>query len=177
MKTMSYYSLLSTPIGELLLTADAMALTGVYFAGCDHIPAASRSWKRNPRHAILRQTADQLQEYFAGARKNFSLTLQLAGTPFQKAVWREIARIPYGETTTYSELARRAGAPRAIRAAGTSTGQNPFSIIIPCHRVVGKGGKLRGFAGGLERKRQLLELERAESSSRRRKEADGPKTQ
>ena len=162
MKFMSYYSLLSTPIGELLLTADAMALTGVYFAGCDHIPAASRSWKRKPHHAILRQTADQLQEYFAGARQNFSLALQLTGTSFQKAVWREIARIPYGETMTYSELAQCAGAPRAIRAAGTSTGRNPVSIIIPCHRVVGKGGTLRGFAGGLERKRQLLELERYE---------------
>ena len=94
-----------------------------------------------PEHPVLRQAAKQLQEYFAGKRRNFSLPLRLAGTDFQRRVWREIALIPYGETINYGELAKRAGAPQAIRAAGTNTGRNPLSIIIPCHRVDGKKWK------------------------------------
>ena len=94
-----------------------------------------------------------------GKGKSFSVPLRLSGTDFQKRVWREIALIPYGETLSYSELAKRAGAPHAVRAAGRSTGRNPVSIIIPCHRVVGKNGNMCGFAGGLEKKRHLLELE------------------
>jgi len=156
---MNYYSFIKSPIGDLMLAADASAVTGLYFAGCDHIPAASKRWALKPQHPVLEQAAKQLQEYFAGKRKTFSLPLRLAGTNFQQRVWREISIIPYGETLSYSDLAKRAGAPRAIRAAGTTTGRNPVSIIIPCHRVMGKDGGLHGFAGGLERKRHLLELE------------------
>src|SRR5258706_15226735 len=153
------YFIMKSPIDDLMLAADASALTGVYFAGCDHVPAASSRWTLNAQHPVLRQAAKQLQEYFAGKRESFSLPLRLDGADFQKRVWREIALIPYGETITYGDLAKRAGAPEAIRAAGTSTGRNPMSIIVPCHRVVGKNGDLRGFAGGLERKRDLVELE------------------
>jgi methylated-DNA-[protein]-cysteine S-methyltransferase len=157
--SMNHYAIIKSPIGDLMLVADDSALTGVYFAGCDHIPAASKRWTLNARHPVLRQAAKQLQEYFTGKRRSFSLPLRPAGTDFQENVWREIARIPYGETLSYSDLAKRAGAPEAIRAAGTTTGRNPVSIIIPCHRVVGKNGALCGFAGGLERKRHLLGLE------------------
>lgn len=156
----NHYSIVKSPIGDLMLVADSAALTGVYFAGCDHIPAASSRWTGDGHHPVLEQTAEQLREYFSGKRKDFSLPLRLAGTEFQERVWREIARIPYGQTITYSDLAKRAGAPRAIRAAGTTTGRNPVSIIIPCHRVVGKNGAMCGFAGGLKRKQYLLALEK-----------------
>jgi methylated-DNA-[protein]-cysteine S-methyltransferase len=156
------YSILKSPIDDLMLVADASVLTGVYFVGCDHIPAASKHWTLNAQHSVLSQATKQLQEYFAGKRQNFSLPLRLAGTDFQQKVWQEIARIPYGETINYSELAKRAGAPQAIRAAGTTTGRNPVSIIVPCHRVMGKNGSMCGFAGGLERKRYLLSLENSE---------------
>lgn len=155
----NYYAIIKSPLGELLPVADAAALTGLYFAGCQHIPAASKQWQRHDAHPILRLAEKQLQEYFAGKREKFSLPLRLTGTDFQENVWRQIALIPYGETISYSDLASRAGKPGAIRAAGTSTGRNPISIIVPCHRVVGKNGSLHGFAGGLERKRQLLRLE------------------
>jgi len=154
-----FCSIIPSPVGDLLLATDGTALTGLYFAGRDHIPAVSKQWTRNPRHPVLQQTAKQLKEYFAGKRTKFSLPLRPSGTNFQEKVWQEIARIPYGETITYTDLAKRAGAPLAIRAAGTSTGRNPLSIIIPCHRVVGKNGSLTGFAGGLGKKRHLLELE------------------
>ena len=165
---MNFYSIIKSPIGDLLLVADVSAVTGVYFPGRDHVPAASKAWTLTPQHPVLQQAAKQLQEYFAGKRKSFTLPLRLAGTDFQQQVWREIALIPYGETINYSELAKRAGAPQAIRAAGTTTGRNPLSIIIPCHRVMGKNGGLCGFAGGLKRKRHLLELENSDTSKRDR---------
>lgn len=160
---MNCYSIIPSPIDDLILVADAAALTGLYFVGCNHIPAASNRWTLNAQHPVLRQAASQLQEYFAGKRTEFSLPLRLAGTAFQQRIWREIALIPYGETINYGDLAKRAGAPQAMRAAGTTTGRNPASIIVPCHRVVGKNGSLCGFAGGLERKRHLLELENSDT--------------
>jgi len=166
---MNYYSSIKSPINDLLLVADASALTGLYFVGCDHIPAASRHWALNPKHPVLQQAAKQLREYFAGKRTEFSLPLHLAGTDFQQKIWREIARIPYGETVSYSDLAKRAGAPKAIRAVGTTTGRNPVSIMIPCHRVVRKNGGMGGFAGGLERKRHLLEFENSDMELAKKK--------
>jgi methylated-DNA-[protein]-cysteine S-methyltransferase len=158
----NYYAVIESPVGDLTLVADADALTGVYFAGRDPIPGAG--WARDAHHPVLRQAAEQLREYFAGKRKTFSLPLRLVGTDFQRSVWREIARIPYGETVSYSTLAERAGAPLAVRAAGTSTGRNPAAIVVPCHRVMGKNGDLCGFGGGLERKRYLLKLENPDMS-------------
>jgi methylated-DNA-[protein]-cysteine S-methyltransferase len=153
------YSIINSPIDDLLLVADATALIGLYFVGCAHLPSASKHWRLDARHSVLLQAGKQLQEYFAGKRKAFSIPLRPWGTHFQETIWREIASIPYGATISYSELSKRAGTPQAIRAAGTATGRNPLSIIIPCHRVVGKDGRMCGFAGGLERKQHLLALE------------------
>lgn len=158
-KIMTPYTTLETPLYDLLLVANPTELIGIYFSGCAHAPTLRNDWVLDSRHAVLKQAQEQLEDYLKGTRTSFSLPLHLIGTDFQQRVWREIARIPFGQTITYSELAERAGAPHAIRAAGTATGQNPVSIIIPCHRVVGKNGSLRGYAGGLERKRHLLELE------------------
>lgn len=113
----------------------------------------------DPHHPVLKQAGEELRGYLRGDRTNFTVSLEGAGTAFQREVWRQIALIPFGQTITYTELARRAGAPAAVRAAGTATGKNPISIIVPCHRVVGKNGLLRGYAGGLDRKRRLLEME------------------
>jgi methylated-DNA-[protein]-cysteine S-methyltransferase len=113
----------------------------------------------------------QLAEYFAGQRTRFTLPLAPAGTPFQRAVWSGIATVPAGATISYSELALRAGHPGCVRAAGAATGRNPWSIVIPCHRIVGADGALVGYAGGLERKRSLLALERAANDSAARRAA------
>jgi methylated-DNA-[protein]-cysteine S-methyltransferase len=159
----NYYSIIESPVGKLMLVADVSALTGVYFVGHDHIPAASRTWTLDAQNPVLQKTAKQLGEYFAGKRSSFSIPLRLSGTDFQEKIWKEIARIPFGETISYSDLAQRAGAPAAIRAAGTSTGRNPVAIIVPCHRIVEKSGGLGGFAGGLDRKRHLHKLEKIET--------------
>lgn len=157
---MRVYSILKTAlVGDLLLVAEGWHLEGVYFLGCPHAPAVAEDWVRDHRHAVLTQAGEELQAYLRGGRTGFSVALGGAGTEFQKAIWRQIAAIPFGETLTYTELARRAGAPAAIRAAGTATGRNPLSIVVPCHRVVGKNGSPGGYAGGLDRKRRLLELE------------------
>src|SRR6187399_1554232 len=131
------YSIIKSNVGDLMLVTDGTSLVGVYFSGRDHIPASSKTWQRNDKHPVLQEASRQLTEYFTGKRKAFSVPLRPAGTSFQEAVWKEIARIPYGQTITYTELAKRAGISDAIRAAGTATGQNPISIIVPCHRVVG----------------------------------------
>lgn len=155
----SYIILKTALVGELLLTANETHLTGVYFNDRKHALLPSRDGRRDPAHAILRRASDELQEYLAGDRNAFTVPLMFAGTGFQQAIWRQIALVPHGETITYSDLANRVNVPDAVRAAGTATGQNPISIIIPCHRIVGKDGKMRGYAGGLDRKRALLDLE------------------
>ena len=156
---MNSYSVLKSPVGDLLLVADATHLLGIYFCGEKHAPA-TLNWKHNPDHAVLKQTARELEEYFNGTRTTFSVPLRYGGTKFQQEIWMQISQIPFGEMISYSELAKRAGAPGAARAAGTATGQNPISIMIPCHRVVGKNGGLHGYAGGLDRKRRLLKVEK-----------------
>jgi methylated-DNA-[protein]-cysteine S-methyltransferase len=159
-KIMTSYTILKTDlVDDLLLVADSEKLTGVYFHGRKHAPVPQENWKFDPRQPVLEQAAAELREYLAGSRKNFSVPVHFGGTDFQHEIWRQIARIPFGKTITYTELAKRAGVPHAVRAAGTATGQNPLSIIVPCHRVVGKNGRLTGFAGGLERKKNLLEIE------------------
>ena len=159
-KTMTSHTILKTDlVGDLLLVANARELIGVYFHGRKHTPVLQNDWKLDPRQPVLKQAAKELQEYFAGTRKTFSVPLHFGGTDFQHEIWRQIARIPFGETITYTELAERSGAPDAVRAAGMATGQNPLSIMVPCHRVVGKNGKLTGFAGGLDRKKNLLGIE------------------
>jgi methylated-DNA-[protein]-cysteine S-methyltransferase len=157
---MTHYSILKTAmVGDLLLTAEGSHLTGVYFRGRKHSPSGLSAWRRDPSHPVLGLAANQILAYLAGRRSDFTVPVVESGTAFQREIWLQITRIPFGQTITYTELARRAGAPRAVRAAGTATGRNPLSILVPCHRVIGEDGSLRGYAGGLERKQCLLALE------------------
>src|SRR4051794_31263728 len=149
------YSTLATPIGDLLLTADDDgALTAL------HLPnrhGDTSGLQRDDEH--LGPARAQLTEYFAGERTAFDLPLRPIGAPFQLRVWEALLEIPYGETTSYGELARRIGAPGAARAVGAANGANPLAIVVPCHRVIGASGALTGYGGGLECKRALLDLE------------------
>ena len=155
------YARFATPLGTLLAIAAGGALTGIYFEGRAHAPEVAPDWREDPSHAPLAECARQLAEYLEGTRRCFDLPLAPDGSEFQRRVWGEIARIPYGETLTYAQLAERAGAPGAARAAGAATGRNPLSIVVPCHRVVGTSGSLTGYAGGIERKATLLAIEGA----------------
>lgn len=157
---MQYYDYYQSPRGRILLVADDKALTGVYFLGQKYQPSIEPEWKRDERHAPLRQAKRELQEYFNGKRTRFTIKLALQGTPFQRAVWKAIAGVGFGKTIPYAELARRAGRPGSARAVGAATGRNPIGIIVPCHRIVGSNGTLTGYAGGLAKKRALLALER-----------------
>jgi methylated-DNA-[protein]-cysteine S-methyltransferase len=157
---MRFYSTLKTPqLGELVLTANQTKLTGIYFAGRKHVPAALKHWKCDFNHPVLKKTASELAEFLSGKRRDFTVPLWADGTDFQHKIWQQLARIPFGQTITYGELARRVGRPKAARAAGAACGRNPLAIIVPCHRVVAKTGALQGFAGGLEAKKRLLALE------------------
>ena len=142
-----------SPVGPLTLSGDEEALTGLSF-GSTH-----RDGRRDDgRFATER---DQLDEYFAGERTRFDFPLRLAGGPFELRVWELLRAIPYGTTATYGELAARLGSPERARAVGAANGRNPLAIVVPCHRVIGAGGRLVGYGGGLENKRALLELEGA----------------
>jgi methylated-DNA-[protein]-cysteine S-methyltransferase len=156
---MHYYELYESPQGQMLLVADGEGLSGVYFDGQKYLPRVEPEWRRDARHAPLCQAKRELAEYFGGERKRFETELAPEGTPFQQTVWKAISAVGFGKTTTYSELALRAGFPGSARAAGAATGRNPISIIVPCHRIVGSNGGLTGYAGGLDRKRALLALE------------------
>lgn len=147
----------STPIGSLLLCGDGNALSGISFQNGRHPAAIPESWQRSD--APFRDAIAQLADYFAGRRRRFDLELAPEGTPFQREVWSALTRIPYGETVSYSELARRIGRPSATRAVGAANGANPLPIVVPCHRVIGSNGSLTGFGGGIEIKRRLLDLE------------------
>jgi methylated-DNA-[protein]-cysteine S-methyltransferase len=155
-----FFDRISTSLGTMVIASDGEAMTGAWFDGQRHQPPVDASWQERRGLAILRQAETELAEYFAGGRTTFSLPLSPAGTPFQRDVWRAIAGVPYGETIAYRDLAARIGRPGSIRAAGAATGRNPLSIVIPCHRIVGADGALTGYAGGIERKRTLLSLER-----------------
>lgn len=158
---MTRYARFRTPLGTLVAIAAGGALTGLYFEDGRHAQPIAPGWREDPQSAPLRECARQFEDYFAGRRQCFDLPLAPHGTPFQERVWREIARVPYGETITYAELAERAGAPGSARAAGAATGRNPLAIVVPCHRIVATGGALTGYAGGLARKERLLALEGA----------------
>lgn len=158
---MTRFARFATPFGDVYATATPDGLTGLYFDGGRHAPPIAFDWVEQPALPLLRECSRQLADYLTGRRRDFDLPLAPRGTPFQQRVWREIAAIPYGETLTYGELARRAGAPGSARAAGAATGRNPLSIVVPCHRVVGHAGSLTGYAGGIERKERLLRLEGA----------------
>ena len=153
------YAKMSSPLGPLYATLHEEGLGGLYFDGGRHAPPISQDWREDPKAGPFRALSAQLHEYLAGDRRVFELPLAPRGTPFRMRVWNEIARIPFGKTITYTELAKRVGAADAMRAVGAATGRNPHSIIVPCHRVIGSDGTLTGYAGGLDRKRRLLELE------------------
>ena len=156
-----YYCYLNSPIGDLLLAGDddGLSLIGFPQGKMRHDPEPDWIFNENPFTAARQQ----LEEYFAGERKDFDLPLHLSGTDFQVQVLRELQRIPYGETTSYGDIAERIGRPKAMRAVGAANGRNPIPIIVPCHRVIGSSGDLTGFGGGLDTKEALLRLE-AENS-------------
>jgi methylated-DNA-[protein]-cysteine S-methyltransferase len=156
------YCTLSSPVGELLLAGDASGLHMLGFQDGTHPTKPQPDWQEDPRP--FKKTIAQLQEYFAGKRREFDLPLVPEGTAFQLKVWNTLRTIPYGKTWSYGELARRIRKPKASRAVGAANGQNPIPIIVPCHRVIGADGSLTGFGGGLKIKRILLELESDEGS-------------
>jgi methylated-DNA-[protein]-cysteine S-methyltransferase len=153
------YARRDSMLGPLLLVARDGAIIGVYFADQPHAPTTEASWRRQDEAEIFAQAIREVDEFTTGQRHEFSVPVALTGTPFQRQVWREIAAIEYGQTQSYGEIATRLGA--FARAVGTATGRNPISLFIPCHRVVGANGALTGYAGGLERKKRLLEIEHA----------------
>jgi methylated-DNA-[protein]-cysteine S-methyltransferase len=153
------HTMFATPLGELTLVAEDRTLSGVYFPGHWTRPDPATFGERSERR--LEQVEEQLAEYFAGERTSFELPICAAGNAFQRQVWDLIDRIPYGQTATYGQLASELGNPTLARKVGNAVGHNPLSVIVPCHRVVGRDGKLTGYAGGLQRKRFLLDLEAA----------------
>ncbi len=153
------YAVMDSPVGRLLLCAEGEVLTGIEFqrgrmGKREDPPGAAR---RKP----LREAIRQLEGYFRGDLQEFDLDMEAAGTEFQRRTWKALRTIPYGQTISYAELARRVGNPKAVRAVGTANGSNPLPIVIPCHRVIGSNGKLTGYGGGLDIKQQLLKLEGA----------------
>ena len=149
-----------TPLGTVRIAARGGALIGIWFDGQKYDATAGAQWREAPDDALLRDAARQLDDYFAGRRTRFDLALAPDGTAFQQRVWRAIADVPAGETTTYGEIAKRLGCPSSARAVGAAIGRNPLIVVVPCHRIVGAAGALTGYAGGLDRKRALLALER-----------------
>jgi methylated-DNA-[protein]-cysteine S-methyltransferase len=152
------YTQIDSPLGQLLLAADDTGLRQIEFVKGNRAVRPDPAWRED--HAPLREAIRQLRAYFAGALEVFDLPLAPQGTPFQLEVWRLLCDIPYGETISYGELARRIGNPKASRAVGLANGANPIAIVIPCHRVIGSNGKLTGYGGGLPIKEKLLALER-----------------
>ena len=156
------HTIIDSPIGELTLVGAEGRLSGLYFPGHWTRPGRATFGERSDRG--FEEAEGQLAEYFAGERTTFALGTSRVGDGFQRKVWGLIEQIPYGETTTYGEIARELGDANLARAVGGAVGHNPLSVIVPCHRVVGKDGQLTGYAGGLERKRFLLELEAPRSA-------------
>lgn len=154
-----------SPLGPMTLAATPVGLAGVWFDGQRHLPpelATAASWPGDANHPVLKKTALQLAQYFAGQRHDFDMPLDLSGgTVFQQAVWQALLAIPSGRTASYGLISQNISNPAAVRAVGAAVGRNPISIIVPCHRVLGADGSLTGYAGGLDRKTALLRLEGA----------------
>ena len=151
------YSVMPSPVGDLLLVADDLGLHQIRFTQGKGAATIDEAWVRDD--AALAEVRRQLEEYFAGTRKSFELTLVPTGTAFQRSVWQALTEIPFGSTWSYGELAQHIGRPKAVRAVGAANGANPLPIVVPCHRVIGANGKLTGFGGGLPAKEYLLALE------------------
>jgi len=159
------YKIIKSPIGKLKLVASQKALVAILWENDNPRRVRLSELVVDEEHPVLVETEQQLGEYFAGKRKKFSVYLDMRGTRFQKDVWDALLAIPFGETRSYGQLAKQLGNPRATRAFGAANGKNPVSIIVPCHRVIGSSGKLTGFAGGLDAKAHLLNLERQRQTS------------
>ncbi|QFU88868.1 methylated-DNA--[protein]-cysteine S-methyltransferase [Amycolatopsis sp. YIM 10] len=151
------HTVVDSPVGKLTLVAAGDRLAGVYMEQQRHRPPEETFGARD--EMPFAETTRQLEEYFDGERTEFDLPLHFDGTDFQRSVWTELSQIPFGETVSYAELAARIGKPSAVRAVGAANGRNPISIIVPCHRVIGSGGSLTGYGGGLPRKQFLLAFE------------------
>lgn len=158
---MKQHTVTDSPYGPLTLVADDGVLCGLYMTEQRHRPPEESFGLRDD--TLFGEAREQLKAYFAGELEEFTVALRLTGTPFQRTVWDQLRRIPYGEMRTYGQLAGILGAPAASRAVGLANGRNPIGIIIPCHRVIGANGGLTGYGGGLERKRRLLDFERGAS--------------
>ena len=156
---MTVYTIVPSPIGDLVLTGDGTAITGVYMG--EPPRGIDPAWREDP--APFRAAVEQLAAYFAGERQTFDLDLAPRGTAFQVDVWRALRTIPYGETRSYGQLAAQIGRPGASRAVGAANGSNPLSIVVPCHRVIGADGRLTGYGGGLPRKQWLLSMEQGQA--------------
>jgi methylated-DNA-[protein]-cysteine S-methyltransferase len=167
------FKTIATPIGSLRLVASAAGLAAVLWENDDPDRVRFPGLVESPDHPVLKETERQLGEYFAGRRRRFDLQLDFAGTEFQKRVWQALLAIPFGETRSYGQIAVEVGNPKAVRAVGAANGRNPLSIIAPCHRVIGSNGELVGFAGGMETKQFLLELERQGSGGATAPPANG----
>lgn len=154
-----FFKEISSPVGKLKLVANDEALVAILWEKEKLGRVRLNEMEMSDKHSILIKTENQLNEYFSGKRKVFDLPLCPIGTTFQQIVWDELRQIPFGETRSYGELALKMGSPKASRAVGAANGKNPISIVVPCHRVIGKNGKLTGFAGGLGIKDILLKLE------------------
>jgi methylated-DNA-[protein]-cysteine S-methyltransferase len=151
------HTTITSPIGRLLLTGDERVLRGLYMLDGPKSFAVDPAWTEDA--AAFAPVIEQLEQFFGGERTTFDVDVELAGTPFQQRVWGALRDIPYGQTISYGELARRIDQPSAVRAVGLANGRNPVSVIVPCHRVIGANGTLTGYGGGVERKRLLLDLE------------------
>jgi methylated-DNA-[protein]-cysteine S-methyltransferase len=154
----TFFTEMPSPIGPLLLASDEAGLRQIHFLNGRHRAKPDPAWREDP--TPLAEPIRQLRAYFAGELETFDLPLAPQGTPFQLKVWKRLCGVPYGETISYGQLARRIGNPNASRAVGLANGSNPIPIIIPCHRVIGANGKLTGYGGGLPIKEKLLALER-----------------
>jgi methylated-DNA-[protein]-cysteine S-methyltransferase len=154
---MNIYTIIDSPIGDLLAVGDGESLSRLHMLGSRKRVEINASWRRDDD--ALDHVRVQLDEYFAGDRREFDLPLQMLGNEFEQRVWGELCAIPYGETASYGEVAKRIGNPTAARAVGLANGRNPIAVIVPCHRVIGSDGSLTGYGGGLGRKRLLLDLE------------------
>ncbi len=161
---MDYIKEYASPLGKITLSSDGDAVTGLWFNGQKHFGSTLPNAHEEKELPVFAQAAKWLDMYFSGSEPDFTPPVRLRGTPFQTAVWEQLTRIPYGKTATYGELAkaleRRLGRKTAARAVGGAVARNPVSLIVPCHRVIGADGSLTGYAGGVDRKRVLLETER-----------------
>lgn len=155
MKNNMVYGFFDAPIGRLTICADDAHITGLYFG-----EVITENVVPGDTNGLIKRACDELREYFDGKRKAFDLPLKPEGTDFQKAVWSALCMVPYGETRSYKDIALAVGNEKATRAVGMANNKNPISIIIPCHRIIGSGGKLVGYGGGLDIKEKLLDLER-----------------